>query len=82
MEATMIDFRRRMGDIEAALSRRERVTVRSHGRPWAVIMAWNDAHAETPKARQFAAAGMWADRDDFGDPVGYVRNLRAPRRFA
>lgn len=82
MEATMIDFRNRMADIQSAVSRRERVTVTSHGRPWAVVVAWEDAVPRTPKARELAAAGMWADRTDLADPTEAVRKLRARRTFA
>ena len=82
MEATMIDFRNRMSDIQAAVSRRERVTVTSHGRPWAVLVAWEDCRSQTPKASEFAAAGMWADREDLADPTAYVRKLRSRRTFA
>ena len=82
MEATMIDFRNRMADIQAAVSRRERVTVTSHGRPWAVLVAWEDCCPETPKACELAAAGMWADREDLADPTAYVSKLRSRRTFA
>ena len=37
---------------------------------------------ETPKAGEFAAAGMWADREDLADPTAYVRKLRSRRAFA
>ena len=82
MNATMLDFRRRMPEIQGAISRRERVTVSSHGRPWAVIVAWEDAKPNTPSARDCEAAGMWADREDLASPTDYVRSLRAQRRFA
>ena len=82
MNATMLDFRRRMPEIQGAISRRERVTVSSHGRPWAVIVAWEDTKPDTPSARDCAAAGMWADREDLASPTEYVRSLRARRRFA
>ena len=82
MQATMLDFRRRMSEIQGAISRRERVTVTSHGRPWAAIVAWEDAKPDVPSARDCAAAGMWADREDLASPTDYVRNLRARRRFA
>ena len=36
---------------------------------------------ERPKAQDFVAAGMWADREDMSDPTGYVRNLRKKRSF-
>jgi prevent-host-death family protein len=82
MQATMLDFRRRMSEIQGAISRRERVTITSHGRPWAVIVAYEDAKPDVPSARDCAAAGMWADREDLASPTDYVRNLRARRRFA
>ena len=82
MQATMLDFRRRMSEIQGAISRRERVTITSHGRPWAVIVAYEDAKPDVPSARACAAAGMWADREDLASPTDYVRNLRARRRFA
>ncbi|MDD2456251.1 MAG: type II toxin-antitoxin system prevent-host-death family antitoxin [Kiritimatiellae bacterium] len=82
MDAKLIDFRNRMGDIQAAVKRRERVTVTSHGRPWAVVIAWEDYKPETPKASEFAAAGMWADRDDLVNPTEYITRLRVRRTFA
>lgn len=82
MQATMLDFRRRMSEIQGAISRRERVTITSHGRPWAVIVAYEDAKPDVPSARDCAAAGMWADREDLASPTDYVRDLRARRRFA
>jgi len=78
----MLDFRNRMTEIQDAIMRKERVTVTSHGRPWAVIVAWQDAKPQTPSAHDCVAAGMWADRDDLANPVEYVRGLRAKRRFA
>lgn len=81
MEATLVDFRNRMSEIQSAVSRRERVMVRSHGRPWAVVVAWEDFHPERPKASELYAAGMWADRDDLSDPTAYVRKLRQRRSF-
>ena len=82
MEATMIDFMNRMADIQSAVARRERVTVTSHGRPWAVLVSWETVAPEAPKAAEFAAAGMWADREDLADPTAYVGKLRARRTFA
>ncbi len=70
-----------MADIQSAVSRRERVTVTSHGRPWAVVIAWEDATPRTPKAGELAAAGMWADRKDMARPTDFVRCLRARRAF-
>ncbi len=82
MNATMLDFRTKMSEIQQAVARRERVTVSAHGHPWAVIISWQDAKKEMPSAHDCAAAGMWADRDDFGDPSGWVRERRSCRRFS
>lgn len=82
MNATMLDFRSNMADIQGAISRRERVVVTSHGRPWAVMVAYEDAKDQMPSAKDLAAAGMWADREDLASPVDYVRTLRSKRRFA
>ena len=71
-----------MTEIQDAITRKERVTVTSHGRPWAVIVAWQDAKPQSPSARDCDAAGMWADRDYMANPLKYVRGLRAKRRFA
>ena len=81
MNATMLDFRNRMTEIQDAIMRTERVTVTSHGRPWAVMVAWQDTKPQTPSAHDCAAAGMWADHDDFANPLDYVRGIRAKRRF-
>lgn len=82
MNATMLDFRTRMPEIQKAVSRGERVAVTAHGRPWAVLVAWRDARKPAPSARECAAAGMWADRDDMENPSAWVRSLRAGRRFS
>ena len=79
--AVGVDFRTRMNDIQAAVSRRERVLVRSHGRPWAIVVAWEEYKQGRPNAQDFVAAGMWADREEMSDPTGYVRNLRKKRSF-
>ncbi len=79
MQATLLDFRSRMGEIQSAISRRERVTVTSHGRPWAVIVAWDDAKPRTPSSRDMLAAGMWKDREDMADPAGWVAERRKSR---
>ena len=79
MQATLLDFRSRMGEIQSAISRKERVTVTSHGRPWAVIVAWDDAKPKTPSAREMLAAGMWKNRDDMSNPAEWVASHRKAR---
>ena len=79
MQATLLDFRSRMGEIQSAISRKERVTVTSHGRPWAVIVAWEEDRPRTPSAHDLVAAGMWSDRDERSDPSEWVSNRRRGR---
>ena len=71
-----MDFHTRMGDIRAMVSRCERVLVRSHGRQRAIVVAGEGCKPESPKAQDFVATGMWVDREDMSDPIGYVHNLR------
>ena len=79
MQATLLDFRSRMGEIQSAISRKERVTVTSHGRPWAVIVAWEEDKPRTPSAHDLAAAGMWRDHEEMSDPTAWVAERRKGR---
>jgi hypothetical protein len=38
-------------------------------------------NSPAPKASDHPACGMWAEREDLGDPVTYVRKIRQ-NRFA
>ena len=85
MTATMLDFRSRMGEIEAAVNRNEGVTVMRRNRPWAILASISGA-AKVPqkgartKCRDFGACGIWSDRKDMSDPEAWVRSLRKDRR--
>jgi prevent-host-death family protein len=79
MKATLLDLRRKTGDILAALDRNERVTLTKRGRKTAVIVP---LQAETrPSVASHAAFGMWRDREDMADVDEYVRALRKGRSF-
>ena len=73
----MMAFHTRMGDIQAAVSRRERVLVRSHGRPRAIVVAGEGYKPESPKAQDFVAAGMWVDREDMPNHMVLQRGTAA-----
>ena len=85
MTATMLDFRSRMGEIEAAVNRNEEVTVMRRNRPWAILVSISGA-AKVPqkgartKCRDFDACGIWSDRKDMSDPAAWVRSQRKDRR--
>lgn len=84
MEASVLDFRTRMGDILRAIDRRERVTLTYRGRPKAEVVPVNDvgnsARRKT-KVADLEAFGMWADREDTKDALRCVRKIREGRKF-
>lgn len=85
MTATMVDFRSRMSEIEAAVNRNEEVTVMRRNRPWAVLVSISRAEKVSSKrplmkCRDFAACGIWSDRKDLSDPAAWVRTQRKDRR--
>jgi hypothetical protein len=78
MKATVLDMRRRMKDILAALDRNEEVTIFYRGKKKGVIYPVG----REPKSRSIAdhpAVGMWKDRDDLADVDTFVRKLRRQR---
>jgi antitoxin (DNA-binding transcriptional repressor) of toxin-antitoxin stability system len=78
MNATVLDLRKNMKGVLAALARDEAVTLTYRGRKKAVILP---CEAERParKAAEHPAFGMWASRDDMADVESYVRTLRKGR---
>ncbi len=78
MNASVLDLRKNMKDVLAALDRDEVVTLTYRGRKKAVIMP---CEAERParKVAEHPAFGMWADREDMADVDAYVRTLRKGR---
>ena len=80
MEATVLDLRKNMRSILAALGRNEHVTLTYRGRKKAVIVpCWEEEKAVA--ASEHRAFGMWADRDDVADVDAFVRELRKGRQF-
>jgi prevent-host-death family protein len=78
MNATVLDLRRNMKGVLAALNRRERVTLTYRGRKTAVIIPCEQTPVQHP-VREHPAFGMWADRADLADVNAYVRGLRKGR---
>jgi prevent-host-death family protein len=78
MKATVLDLRKNMKDVLAAIDRNEQVTLTYRGRKKAVIVPCADA-AETKSAADHPAFGMWSDRDDCNDVDAFLRNLRKGR---
>jgi len=78
MNATVLDLRRNMKKIFAAIDRNERVSLTYRGRERAVIVP----SAEKPAVKSSSkhpAFGIWADRKDMKNVDAYVRNMRKGR---
>ncbi|MFA7231308.1 MAG: type II toxin-antitoxin system prevent-host-death family antitoxin [Victivallaceae bacterium] len=81
MEASVLDLRKKMKDVMAAVSRHERITLTHRGKKKAIIVPFDDIDSAKQKVAAQKAFGMWADRDDMTDVSAYVENLRKPRKF-
>lgn len=79
MNATILDLRRNMPDVIAALNRNERVNLTYRGRKKAVIIPAETATSIS--ASSHPAFGMWSDREDLQDVNKLVRTLRKGRTF-
>lgn len=79
MKASFVDLRRKSAAIIKALQRQEAVTVLYRGTPTAVMKPIDERAEAAGSARQHAAFGMWADRDDLADVAAHVRRLRRGR---
>lgn len=82
MEATVVDLRRKMRAVLAAVDRGETVTITYRGKVKAkLVPAGRERGPETPITED-PAFGMWKDRKDMEDPSAWVRELRSRRRHA
>ena len=79
MEASVIDLRKRMGEVMKAVVRGERVTLTYRGHPRALIVPLPKRPSEKCSIEELPAFGMWADRNEMEDPARYVEQLRKPR---
>jgi len=80
MRASFVDLRKKSGEVIRALGRNERVTVLYRGKPAAIMHPIDDpGGAAVGSAKDHAAFGLWADRDDLKDVAGHVRQLRRGR---
>ena len=65
MKASILDLRRRMGEVLKSLERNEPVSILHRGKEKGIIYptAPRDSHMSV---EQHPAFGMWKDRDDLG----------------
>jgi len=81
MKASILDLRRRMGEVLKSLERNEPVSILHRGKEKGII------YPVTPKdsglsVEQHPAFGIWKDRDDLADVDQAVRTLRKGRGHA
>ncbi len=77
MKASMLDLRRRMREVLAALDRNEPVTITYRGKDKAIMYP---VRKRSPmRASEHPSFGMWRDREDMQDVEAYIRKLRKPR---
>jgi len=81
MKASILDLRRRMGEVQRALDRGEAVTLLRRGKVIAVIQPAGVAPAGV-SVTGHQAFGMWKDRPDLGDVRAAVDGLRKGRFHA
>ncbi len=80
MNATVLDLRKNMKDVIAALDRNEKVTLTYRGRKKAIILPCESEESQK-SVKEHPAFGMWADRDETKDVDSFVRTLRKGRSF-
>jgi antitoxin (DNA-binding transcriptional repressor) of toxin-antitoxin stability system len=81
MKASILDLRRRMGEVQRALDRGEAVTLLRRGKVIGVIQPAGAAPSAKPVA-EHEAFGIWKDRPDFRDVGGAMDKLRKGRFHA
>jgi antitoxin (DNA-binding transcriptional repressor) of toxin-antitoxin stability system len=78
VKASILDLRRRMGDVLKALQRNEEVTLLRRGKTIAVICPAGGPPG-TKRVAAHPAFGMWAGRSDLADVSAAVGRLRRGR---
>ncbi len=80
MNASVLDFRRRMKDILQALDKNETVTILYRGKKKGIILPAGLKKPESKPVAAHPACGMWKDRKDLKDVKAVIRKLREGRQ--
>jgi antitoxin (DNA-binding transcriptional repressor) of toxin-antitoxin stability system len=81
MDASILDLRRNMKKVVAAIGRNERVTLTCRGKKTAVIVPCADEKSAPMSVASHPAFGMWSGRKDIGNVADFTRILRKGRSF-
>lgn len=82
MRATIMDMRKRPGEIIKSLERGEPVTILYRGKVKGTIQPANEKEGHKMPVSAHPAFGMWKDRKDMEDVDQFVRKLRRGRNNA
>ena len=82
MKASIVDLRRRMGDVLRALDRNETVKILYRGRERAIMIPSGSTHRQSGPISEHPAFGMWKDRRDMEGIEDHMRRLREGRSHA
>jgi hypothetical protein len=82
VNATVLDFRRRMNHVLRALEHNEPVTLFYRGKKKGVLYPASGAKETKLSATEHPAFGMWKRRADMRNVQEYVRRLRKGRAHA
>jgi hypothetical protein len=82
MKASVLDLRRRMGEVLRALDQNQPVTLLYRGKEKGVIYPRRQSRRAQVRVSEHSAFGMWQDRKDLQDVEQVVRELRKVRSHA
>jgi hypothetical protein len=82
MKASIVDLRRRMGDVLRALDRNETVKILYRGRERAVMIPSGTVRRKSTPISAHPAFGIWKDRKDMEEIEAHIRELRRGRFHA
>ena len=82
MKASIVDLRRRMGEVLRALDRNESVKILYRGRERAIMIPSGAAHGKPGPISEHPAFGIWKDRKDMEEVATHIRRLREGRFHA
>ncbi len=82
MNASVLDFRRRMKDILQALDKNETVTILYRGKKKGIILPAGLKRSEPRPVAAHPAFGIWKERKDLKDVKAVMDKLRKGRQRA
>jgi hypothetical protein len=82
MKASILDLRRRMGDVLRSLDQNEPVTIMYRGKQRGILYPAKRGQKAGLRVSQHPAFGLWKDRADMQDVEKAVRTIRKGRTHA